>query len=400
MTAVQRAGARADDRRARPLRPAARRRSARTSSRAELDEAAFLRRLREDDPTRPIGDALIDQRTIAGIGNLWKIEGCFEAGVDPWRRAGDVSDEEALAIVRCTRPRMPQSARARHAVDRFQVVYGKAGEPCPRCGEASRDPVARPGRRQPDDILVPGMSALRRIGHKGADLIVPGNTPASFDAALGPRRRHDRVRRAARASRHARHRPAAARARLRTTWPDAPTLEQGLAHLASSPFHGVELDVDLKLPGYEQRVVAALRTHGLVERSLVSSNWMRSLVEIRALEPRLRLGWSVPRLKRDPTIAWLTKLPALAGAVYVRGRLPAIVRGHMAAGRCDALMAHWRLVSPRLVRAVREAGGELYVWTVDEAAQIGRLERLGVTGVITNDPRLFAHAAERSLELP
>ena len=40
----------------------------------ELDEAMFLRRLREDDPTRPIGDALLDQRTIAGIGNLWKVE--------------------------------------------------------------------------------------------------------------------------------------------------------------------------------------------------------------------------------------------------------------------------------------------------------------------------------------
>jgi glycerophosphoryl diester phosphodiesterase len=52
-------------------------------------------------------------------------------------------------------------------------------------------------------------------------------------------------------------------------------------------------------------------------------------------------------------------------------------------------MAHWRLVSPRLVRAVREAGGELYVWTVDDGPRIGRLERLGVTGVITNDPRLF-----------
>src|SRR5215211_3363120 len=66
----------------------------------ELDERAFLRRLREDDPTRPIGDALIDQRTIAGIGNLWKVESCFAAGIDPWRRAGDVSDGEALAIVR------------------------------------------------------------------------------------------------------------------------------------------------------------------------------------------------------------------------------------------------------------------------------------------------------------
>ena len=61
-----------------------------------FDEARFLRRLREDDPTRPIGDALLDQRTVAGIGNLWKVEGCFEAGIDPWRRTGDVSDAEVL----------------------------------------------------------------------------------------------------------------------------------------------------------------------------------------------------------------------------------------------------------------------------------------------------------------
>ena len=73
---------------------------------------------------------------IAGIGNLWKAEGCFEARIDPWRRTGDVSDEEALAIVRATRPRMQESARD-GMQERFKVVYGIAGAPCPRCGEAS-----------------------------------------------------------------------------------------------------------------------------------------------------------------------------------------------------------------------------------------------------------------------
>jgi glycerophosphoryl diester phosphodiesterase len=58
-------------------------------------------------------------------------------------------------------------------------------------------------------------------------------------------------------------------------------------------------------------------------------------------------------------------------------------------GRCDALMADWRLVTPRLVRAIRRAGGELYVWTVDDPAALRALEALGVTGIITNDPRLF-----------
>jgi glycerophosphoryl diester phosphodiesterase len=237
---------------------------------------------------------------------------------------------------------------------------------------------------------VPELPALRRVGHKGADLIAPGNTPASFDAAL--RAGVDMIEFDVLPERY----PDADYGRLLLAHDYtadlrvAPTLEEGLAHLASSPFDGVELDVDLKLPGYEAEVVDALRRHGLVERALISSNWMRSLVKIRGLEPDLRLGWSVPRVKRDWTASIVTKLPAYAAVVYVRRRLPGVVRRHMVAGRCDALMAHWLFVTPALVRAVREAGGELYVWTVDELPRIGSLRTLGVTGVITNDPRLFA----------
>jgi endonuclease-8 len=103
----------------------------------ELDAERFLRRLREDDPTRPIGDALLDQRTIAGIGNMWKVEGCFEAGIDPWRPTGTVSDEEALAIVQACRPRMQMSALDGRQ-DRFRRIYGATGRPCPRCGPVAR----------------------------------------------------------------------------------------------------------------------------------------------------------------------------------------------------------------------------------------------------------------------
>ena len=103
----------------------------------ELDEAAFIGRLRADDQTRPIGDALLDQGTIAGIGNLWKCEGCFAAGIDPRRASGHVSDEEALAIVNLARPRMQQSARD-GMQDLHRVVYAHAGRPCPRCGAPIR----------------------------------------------------------------------------------------------------------------------------------------------------------------------------------------------------------------------------------------------------------------------
>jgi endonuclease VIII len=103
----------------------------------ELDETGILRRLREDDPTRPIGDSLLDQRILAGIGNLWKVEGCFDAQIDPWRRTGDVSDEEVLKILRRTRPRMQQSAHDGMQA-RFKLVYGTAGLDCPRCGKLSK----------------------------------------------------------------------------------------------------------------------------------------------------------------------------------------------------------------------------------------------------------------------
>ena len=231
---------------------------------------------------------------------------------------------------------------------------------------------------------------MRRIGHKGADHIAPGNTQASFDAALAhgvdmiefdvlPQDMDDREGSPLRLAHDYSHDVEA-----------APTLDEGLAHLSGEAFSSIELDVDLKLPGYEARVVEALRAHGLVERALVTSTFMRSLVAVRELEPRLRLGWSVPRARRDYTASWSTKLYAYAGIARVRRRLPDAARRHLTAGRCEAIMAHWRLVTDRLVRAVNDAGGELYVWTVDDAARIRRLERQGVTGVITNDPRLFA----------
>ena len=103
---------------------------------APFDEARFLRRLREDDPTRTFGDALLDQHVVAGIGNFWKSEACFLAGIDPWRPLRDVADDEALAVVRAVRPLMQQSASDGRQ-DRFRVIYERAGRPCPRCGRAS-----------------------------------------------------------------------------------------------------------------------------------------------------------------------------------------------------------------------------------------------------------------------
>jgi glycerophosphoryl diester phosphodiesterase len=235
---------------------------------------------------------------------------------------------------------------------------------------------------------------MRRIGHKGADLIEPGNTSASFDAALahgvdmieldvlperdaaGPTGRlilaHD-------------YEDAAERVPL--------TLEEGLAHLASQPFGGIEFIVDLKLPDYEADVVEALDRAGLKDRAMVSSMYRQSLARLRAADPNVRVGWSVPRARRDYMRSRLMIVPALAVLGVMRRTLPRRAAAAIRAGLCDTVMAHWRLVTPALVAAVAGAGGELYVWTVDHAPCIQQLEALGVNGVITNDPRLFGATA-------
>jgi endonuclease VIII len=101
----------------------------------QFDAEAFLARLRSDDPTRTIGDSLLDQRNVAGLGNIWKAEGCWEASIDPWRPLTAVTDAEALAVIDAVRPRMQQSAVEGPRTIRPRV-YKKTAQPCPRCGGA------------------------------------------------------------------------------------------------------------------------------------------------------------------------------------------------------------------------------------------------------------------------
>jgi glycerophosphoryl diester phosphodiesterase len=226
---------------------------------------------------------------------------------------------------------------------------------------------------------------LKRVGHKGADHVSPGNTLASFEAALEHgvdmiefdvlRLRDGRLVLAHDFDDAGR--------------PDALTLDEGLDHFAGEAYAGVELDVDLKQPGYEREVVDGLSARGLSDRALISTHYLESLDLIGELRPGQRRGLSVPRLTSDPTkSAW--KRPIALGMAVVARRLIPIRAGRLiCAGRFEALMCHWRLVSPQLVRAVHSAGGQLYVWTVDDADAIEHLSALGVDGVITNDPRLF-----------
>jgi endonuclease VIII len=99
------------------------------------DYDGMLARLRREDAQRQVGDALLDQRLVAGIGNLWKAESLWHARVSPWSRLGDVSEpdlrttlEEAHRLMRGRLDGVPGKGQ----------VYRRKGRPCPRCGTAIR----------------------------------------------------------------------------------------------------------------------------------------------------------------------------------------------------------------------------------------------------------------------
>ena len=211
----------------------------------------------------------------------------------------------------------------------------------------------------------------QRIGHGGASALAPANTLASFDAALEVGidmvefdvRAWDRDLVLAHTVLHARR---GGNVRL----------SDALAHLATRRFKDVELNVDVKHVGCEAALLDGLRQASLLERTLISSQVPDVLDQVRSLEPRARVGISVGGRIARLSRRWRDwRAGALAG---------------LHAGRWDALMAQHRLVDEALLSDVVNRGGRLYAWTVNERAAIATFRRLGVHGITTADPRLFA----------
>jgi glycerophosphoryl diester phosphodiesterase len=235
---------------------------------------------------------------------------------------------------------------------------------------------------------------LRLVGHKGADVIAPGNTLESFraavdagvdtiefdviwlqDAHLPLEQRHPLV--------------------VAHDWEDAAgrtplTLTEALDAFLEPPLDGVEIDLDLKLPGREEEVVAALQERGLIERAMISTMEMHTLKRILELQPALRRGWTFPKTSRD----WRKKpwaRPILPVALRgMRMQLPGLAAQKLPQFGVFAMWVYHPLVSARLARICDLAGVELIAWTVDEEKRMRKLVELGVSGLVSNDPRLFA----------
>jgi glycerophosphoryl diester phosphodiesterase len=235
---------------------------------------------------------------------------------------------------------------------------------------------------------------LRLVGHKGADLIAPGNTLESFGAAVEAG--VDTIELDVLWLPDS-HLPAQERAPLVIAhdWADAKrrtplALTEALDAFLAPPLDRVEIDLDIKLPGREEEIVAALRERDLLSRAMVSTMELYSLARIRELEPGLRRGWTYPKVTRDWASKRWAKAPLLAALAVMRQRLPGLAARDLPRLGVSAMWVYHPLVSRRLARIAEIAGVELIAWTVDDLARMRKLIAAGVGGLCSNDPRLFA----------
>jgi glycerophosphoryl diester phosphodiesterase len=175
---------------------------------------------------------------------------------------------------------------------------------------------------------------------------------------------------------------------LRRVAPDLPTLDEALAFCADR-LPGIGLQLDLKRLGIEAAALEAVRRHGVLERSWVSTFDARSLRRLADLEPDLARSYTLPRdrfgvAKRGPLAPFVRAGLGSIGASLPR-RLPVL----LARARATAATLHYSIASREAIDRAHELGAAVYVWTVDDPRLAERLVQDGADGIITNDPRIF-----------
>ena len=247
---------------------------------------------------------------------------------------------------------------------------------------------------------------VARVGHRGAAALAPENTLRSLELAveLGcdmlefdvlslsdgtlVLAHSNRLREVSHGTTRGRVRRRSLDA-LRGIAPELPTFDEALAFLAKR-FPNTVLQVDLKQRGVEEGVVAALRRHGVADRSWVSGFDAAGLRRVATLAPEVPRSYTLPRdrlgISRRGPLA-----PVVRGALAAtRGALPRRLPSLLERAAAVAATLHYSVASAEAIRAAHAVGAAVYVWTVDDAGLAERLIRAGADGIITNDPRIFS----------
>jgi len=239
---------------------------------------------------------------------------------------------------------------------------------------------------------------LTRIAHRGGGSLAPANSIEGIERSLGygvemievdVRRSRDGVIVLS-------HDPAVpgapasiaamTLAELRATWPALATLEEALEAVGRR----AQLNLDIKDTDAGAQALANARAHGVVEGSIVSCLDIACLARLGEAAGGMRRFFSYPpdyggASKR----AWLK--PVVNGVVLgMRATMPLRLEGMLRAAPGVHATIFAPLITPRLVRAARRLGIDLFTWTVDDPAEMRRLAAIGVDGVTSNRPDLLA----------
>jgi glycerophosphoryl diester phosphodiesterase len=231
--------------------------------------------------------------------------------------------------------------------------------------------------------LLRGEGPLIRIGHRGAAALAPPNTIAAVEAALAlgvdmveldVLGRPDRTLVLGHSHRELEAEPA--------------SLEEVFAFLAEqSPETGLLADV--KGGGIERELVDALRRHDLLGRAVAATNSLSALQALRELEPGLARSRTYP-----PGRLYLggrrTFVPVVGPVrLGMRLLLPFRIGPIVGEAEASATTLDHRLVTRAVVERCHSLGVAVLAWTVNDRAVLRKLDRLGVDGVITDDPKIF-----------
>ena len=214
------------------------------------------------------------------------------------------------------------------------------------------------------------------IGHRGAAAVAPENTLAALEAAVAAR--VDLV-----------EFDISPGLRLGHSLDEMPgdeiSLDIALDFLGQ---HGVGVHLDVKLPGYEDQVLEAIRRHGVAERAVISTAFAVTARRFARLAPELPRAIGYPRDRLGVSnLRWPRPLQR-AGATALRQAMPARVPVLLRWARANTLSLHHTLCSRAAVATAHRLGAPVLAWTVNDAAAVKRVTAAGVDGIVSDDPEM------------
>lgn len=214
------------------------------------------------------------------------------------------------------------------------------------------------------------------IGHRGAAAVAPENTLAALEAAVAAR--VDLVEFDISPGLRLGH-------SLDELPADAITLDDALEYLQA---HGTGVHLDVKLPGYEEQVLEAIRRHDFDDRAVVSTAFAVTGRRFFRLAPELPRAIGYPRDRLGVSnLRWPRPLQR-AGATALCQVMPARVPVLLLWARANTLSLHHTLCSRAAVATAHRLGAPVLAWTVNDPAGVRRVAAAGVDGIVSDDPEM------------